>query len=49
MLHLKTNVIEQEMQHFEKMCYNFLCASASMFPHKKPMDHIYTEGNTIIR
>ena len=49
MFHVKTNVIQQEMQHFKKMCYNFLCVSASMNPHKKPMDHIRTEGNKIIR
>ena len=31
------------MQHFRKMCYNFLCVSASTISHKKPMDHIHTE------
>ena len=32
------------MQHFRKMCYNFLCVSASTISHKKPMDHIHTEA-----
>ena len=31
------------MQHFRKMCYNFLCVSASTISHKKPMDHIHTK------